>query len=90
MASSLLLANRLLVVASSLFTFTTDVAYRLKKPFFIYIMDENHPLIEIPSNLSNCTLFLPYTSYEEEIIEVLSFIEKHGGYVKTNIKSFCL
>ena len=66
----------------AIFTLTTWISLKLGKPFYTYNLDEpRNPLI-IESNISDCTLLLPYTYGENQILENLKFIENLGGYIK--------
>ena len=66
---------------------TAGVGLKLGKPIFTFNMGVDKPLLDIRSNLSNCTVLLAYTSYKDQVLEILQFLEKQGGYAKQVITS---
>lgn len=61
---------------------TTMISMKLQKPFYVYNLDEPLNPEVIRSNLSNCTLLLPYVSDEHSLFEDRQFIQNFGGYTK--------
>lgn len=66
----------------AIFTLTTWIATQLQKPMYVYNLDEPMNPDPIRSNLSNCTLLIPYVSDKTSLLEDLKFIQNLGGYVK--------
>lgn len=61
---------------------TTWLALKCEKPFYVHTERElRAPNIAINSNLSNCSLLVAYTSYEEQVADLLSIAERLGGNV---------
>lgn len=63
-------------------TLTTWIAWKLQKPKYVYNLDESVNPDPIRSNLSNCTLLLPYVSDKTSLVEDPKFIQDLGGYIK--------
>jgi hypothetical protein len=68
-------------VDQAIFTLTTWIASELLKPMYVYNLNEPISPEPIRSNLSNCTLFLPYVSDEISFLEDLNFIRNLGGNI---------
>lgn len=66
----------------AIITLTTWIAMKLQKPEYVYNLDEPKPPETIRSNLSNCTLLLPYVLDKASLLEDLKFIQNLGGHIK--------
>ncbi|MDN5847101.1 MAG: hypothetical protein L0H53_12605, partial [Candidatus Nitrosocosmicus sp.] len=73
-------------VDQAIFTLTTWIAMELQKPMYVYNLDEPVDPDPIRSNLSNCTLLLPYASDKTSLLEDLIFIQDLGGFCQVFVR----
>jgi hypothetical protein len=64
------------------------IGYKSEKPFFIYNLDEPSSPIDIPSNLSDCMLLIPYLYDKKQFLNYIKFLENYGVTPKVIICIF--